>query len=97
QVRPVAAALDRQRALPRRRQAVVGIEQRANARAEPEPLETRSREDDRGITAFVELAQPRVHVTAQCLDGKRRMTLAQLRLAPQARRADDGAFGQRGE
>ena len=37
----IRANLDAERALPRRRQAFVGVEQRADARFEPEPLQTR--------------------------------------------------------
>ena len=63
----------------------------------PEPLQAGRGEDDRVVSAFVELAQARVHVAAQRLDDELRKALAQLRLAPQARSADDRAVGQRVE
>ena len=95
QVRAIGATLDRERTLPGRRQAFVGIEQRANARAESEALQSCGSKDDRVVTAFVELRKTRLHVAAQRIDAKARMALAQLRFAAQARRADDTIRRQR--
>ena len=68
EIAAIGAAFDRERTLAGRRQAVVRIEQRADPRAEPEPLQSGRRQDDRVVPAVVELAQPRVDVAAQRLD-----------------------------
>src|SRR5579864_8367898 len=95
EVDPIGAAFDGERTLSRRGETDVWVEERANAGAETEPLQARGGENDRAVAAFVELAQPRVHVAAQRFDADLGMALAQLRFTPQARRADDGAGRQR--
>ena len=87
--------LDRQRALPRRRQTAVGIEQRADAVFQPQPLQAGGGQDDGGVFAAIELAEARVEVAAQRLDHQSRIARGDQRLAAQAAGADDGAVGQR--
>src|SRR5262249_58582923 len=73
----IGATFEGERALPGRRQTLVGLEQRADAIAVTEALQSRGREDDRVVPRFVELAQARVDVAAQRFDTELRKALAQ--------------------
>src|SRR6476620_1737167 len=68
QVGAIGTAFDRERTLARRRQAVVGVEQRTDPCADAEALKPRRRKNDRVALPFVELAQPCVDVAAQRRD-----------------------------
>ena len=63
-------------------QALCRIKQRGDPLRVAEPLQSRRREDDRCISAFVELAQACVDVASQRLYHELGIALAQLRLAP---------------
>jgi len=92
--RVAGAVFDRDRALRRGRQPFRWFEPAADAARFAEAFQARAGEDDRVVVAGVELGQARVDVAAQRPHLERREALAQLRLAPQARRADDRARGQ---
>ena len=87
-VRAIRGAFDGERALPDRGQEVGGIEVHADALCHTETLQARSGKDHRVVLALVELAQAGVDVAAQYAHLDRGIALPQLRLAPQARRAD---------
>ncbi len=99
QVDTVAAFRDfnRQRALARRRQAGLGIEHRADAVGQAQALEAGGSEDDGGVFAAIELAQPGIEVAAQRLDDQVGEAGGDQRLAAQAAGADDRAVGQVGQ
>ncbi len=87
----VGQCLDAERALPRRRQRLLGRDGGADARGQPEACQSRGSQDDGVVFAAVELAQARVEIAAQAGDGKVRILRMDLGLAPQARGADDCA------
>src|SRR6266446_5847458 len=93
----VLAAFDHERALPRRGQALLGLEHRSDSRRETEPLEPRCGEHDRLEFSPIELREPRVEIAAQRIHHQLRMALAQLRLAPQAGSSNDASRRQRFE
>ena len=98
QVDAVAAAgqdLDRHRALPGGRQAVLGFEQRADALRQAEALQAGGGQDDGRVLAAIELAQAGIEVAAQRLDDQLRIARRDQRLAAQAAGADHGAGRQR--
>ena len=88
------AHLETECALTRTRQHGVGLEQRADAGREAQPLQAGGGEHDRVVLPFVELAQPRVEVAAQRLDLQVGPLRAQLHDAAQARGADARAVRQ---
>ena len=84
---------DAQRALPRCRQHLLGLEPRRDARMEPQPRQAGGGEHDGVVLPPVELRQARVDVAAQQAHLQAGMALDDLRLAPQARGSDGGAIG----
>src|SRR3954454_14921315 len=93
QVCTLFETLDTDRALTRRGQAFLGLQYCADARVESEPLEARRRENNRGVLAFIELAQTGLHIAAQGNHIERRIARSHLALAAQAG-GPDGCTGQ---
>src|SRR3954452_8978664 len=82
------AHLQRERALARLRQHRLWLEPMPDLAAEPEAVEPARGEHDRIEAPLAPLAQPRVDVAAQRLDGERGLEREQLRLPPHRGRAD---------
>ncbi|OIQ74534.1 hypothetical protein GALL_438120 [mine drainage metagenome] len=97
QIGSVGARFDAQRRLPHCGQHVLRIDQGANPRLQPQPLQAGSGQQDAGIPPFVELAQPGVEIAAQRFDAQLRKTRPDLRLPPQAGRAHHRARGHVGQ
>jgi hypothetical protein len=67
---------------------------RADARAQPQPLQAGSGEDDGVVIAAVQFGKPGVEIAAQARHHKLRIAAAKLCLAPQAGSADHRSRGQ---
>ena len=80
--------LQRERALPGLGEHLRRVEPVPDLAGEPEPIETACGEDDRIQAALATLAQARVDVPAQRLDGQRRLEREELRTAADGRGAD---------
>ena len=78
-------------------QAVLRIEQRTDALAQTQTLQTGSGQNDRRIVAAIEFRQTRIQIAAQRLHLEMRITHAQHRFTAQAGGADHGACRQRGQ
>ena len=94
QVGTIGTDFDAQRTLADCRQAVAGFQQRGNALGQSQPAQSGSGENDRIVLAFVELAQPGLHVAAQRFDSQMGIAGANLAFAPQAGSANHRARRQ---
>ncbi|MGF6740317.1 hypothetical protein OKW47_004063 [Paraburkholderia atlantica] len=97
EVRAIGANLDAERALSRRGQTILGIEQRADTIGETETLQPGRGQNDRRVVAAIELGESGIEIAAQRPHVEMRIAHAQHRLAPQTRGADHGTGRQRGE
>ena len=86
------ASLDRDRALRHRRQHDLGADALADVVGKPKPVEPRASEKRRVGLPVGKLLESRFHIAAQRHDFEVRAAVQNLRLPPQRRRADDGAF-----
>src|SRR5690242_20971194 len=88
QIAALLQTLDANRTLTRRRQTFFGFQASCDPRIECETLQSRHRENDGGVLALVELAQPGLYIAPQRGDIQGGIAGAQLTFPPETGGAD---------